>query len=262
MAEIISSEFGSEFAPETPNSFDAIYLRILQTIGSTKDSDLAAALGITPQSVHGQKKKTQIPDSWYVKIAEDYGASVKWLKTGVGEMHRTGGEKGSREAEWDGQERRGEHDRRRRQLQTFVCDNCELVMVPMLDAVLSGGTGSLETGGDVLKTYAFRYDFLKRKGNPKEMGLFRVSGDSMSNDILDNDVVLIDKSQNQPVPGKIFAVSIHGLTYLKQVDAGQDGLILSSVNDRYPPIKVDMRGDEQDGVYIIGRMVWLCREFD
>lgn len=166
------------------------------------------------------------------------------------------------EAEWDGQERRGEHDSRRGQLQTFVCDNCELVMVPMLDAVLSGGTGSLETGGDVLKTYAFRYDFLKRKGNPKEMGLFRVSGDSMSNDILDNDVVLIDKSQNQPVPGKIFAVSIHGLTYLKQVDAGQDGLILSSVNDRYPPIKVDMRGDEQDDVYIIGRMVWLCREFD
>lgn len=257
------SDFASFLPPERTTSFEAVFSRLLSAVGGTQ-ADLARALQISQASVSDARTKQKIPPGWLMQIADSHGVSVDWLRTGEGEMRRgtTPHKDVHGEAEWDGQERRGEHDRRRGQLQTFVCDNCELVMVPMLDAVLSGGTGSLETGGDVLKTYAFRYDFLKRKGNPKEMGLFRVSGDSMSNDILDNDVVLIDKSQNQPVPGKIFAVSIHGLTYLKQVDAGQDGLILSSVNDRYPPIKVDMRGDEQDDVYIIGRMVWLCREFD
>lgn len=75
----------SEFKDQTPTSFDAIFSRLQEAIGSTKDSALAVALGITPQSVYGQKKKGQIPDSWYVKIAEGYGVSIKWLKTGEGE---------------------------------------------------------------------------------------------------------------------------------------------------------------------------------
>jgi cell division protein FtsB len=83
----MSSEFISEFKEQTPKSFDAIFSRLQEAIGSTKDSALAVALGITPQSVYGQKKKGQIPDSWYVKIAEGRGISIKWLKTGEGEKH-------------------------------------------------------------------------------------------------------------------------------------------------------------------------------
>lgn len=227
---------------------------------------LAELLGAATSTVQNYESGSLPNGEMLVRLSNILKCSTDWLLLGEGERRR-GGEQGTvpqtdlaRPATPEvalATPNVAQNDQG-----TIACDNCELVLVPMLEAVLSGGTGSMETGGAALKTYAFRYDFLKRKGNPKEMGLFRVSGDSMADDILDNDVVLIDKSQNQPVPGKIFAVSIHGLTYLKQVDAGQDGLILSSANERYAPITVDLRGDEQDGVYIIGRMVWLCREFD
>ena len=137
-----------------------------------------------------------------------------------------------------------------------------MVMVPLLETVLSSGTGSLETGGAALGSYGFRYDYLKRKGNPQTMRLFLSMGDSNYPEILDKDLVLIDTSQTQPMPGKKFAISVHGMTYIKQIDADAEGLLLISRNPDYPPMRVDMQGDESGDVYIIGRMICLCRDFD
>ena len=68
----------------------------------------------------------------------------------------------------------------------------EIVMIPMVEAVLSAGGGSFETNGNYEKGYAFRRDFIRRKGNPNSMVLMRVSGDSMEPEIRDGDVVLLD----------------------------------------------------------------------
>ena len=50
----------------------------------------------------------------------------------------------------------------------------------MVKAVLSAGSGSLETNGEYEREYAFRRDFIQRKGSPKNMVLMRVHGDSIS----------------------------------------------------------------------------------
>ena len=71
------------------------------------------------------------------------------------------------------------------------CD-VDLIMIPMVEARLSAGQGSLQTDGNSERSYAFRSDFLHRKGNPDNMVLMRVSGDSMQPEILNNDVVLLD----------------------------------------------------------------------
>ena len=89
----------------------------------------------------------------------------------------------------------------------------------MAEARLSAGTESFESGGEVLRHYAFRWDFLRRKGNPAQMVLLRVSGDSMQPRIVNNDVVLIDQSQREPVPGRIYAVGVEDMVYLKVLDA-------------------------------------------
>lgn len=138
----------------------------------------------------------------------------------------------------------------------------DLVMVPLVEARLSAGGGSLETGSEVLRHYAFRHDFLRRKGNPSRMVLLRVSGDSMQPDICHNDVVLIDQDQREPRPGRIYAVSVEDMIYLKIVNAVPGKLILSSVNPAYAPIEADTRDQLGDLVHIIGRAVWVGRELE
>ncbi len=137
-----------------------------------------------------------------------------------------------------------------------------LMMVPMAEARLSAGTGSFEAGGEVLRHYAFRWDFLRRKGNPAQMVLLRVSGDSMQPRIVNNDVVLIDQSQREPVPGRIYAVGVEDMVYLKVLDAMPGKLILTSINPDFAPIEADTSEQLGGLVRIIGRAVWVGRELD
>ena len=94
------------------------------------------------------------------------------------------------------------------------------------------------------------------------MVLLRVSGDSMQPRILHNDVVLIDQSQSDPVPGRIYAVGVEDMVYLKIVNAMPGKLILTSVNPGYAPIEADTCEQLADLVRIIGRAVWVGRELD
>ena len=136
------------------------------------------------------------------------------------------------------------------------------MMVPMAEARLAAGTGSFETGGEMLRHYAFRWDFLRSKGNPAQMVLLRASGDSMQPRIANNDVVLIDQSQREPVPGRIYAVGVEDMVYLKVLDAMPGKLILTSINPSFAPIEADTSEELGGLVRIIGRAVWVGRELD
>ena len=136
----------------------------------------------------------------------------------------------------------------------------DIVLIPMVEAVLSAGHGSFETSAESERKYAFRSDFLRRKGNVAEMVLMRVDGDSMEPRICSGDVVLIDQSQRNLRPGQIYAVGVEDMVYLKLANATPGRLILSSINDAYPPLEVDTRGDLEESVRIVGRCVWSCRE--
>ncbi len=135
-----------------------------------------------------------------------------------------------------------------------------LVLVPMVEARLSAGGGSFETSTEHVRHYAFRFDFLRRKGTPSSMVLLRVAGDSMQPNILHNDVVLIDQSQTIPKPGHMYAVSVEDMVYLKTVNAVPGKLILSSINPEYQPIEVDSCEHTEHMVRIIGRAIWVGRE--
>lgn len=112
------------------------------------------------------------------------------------------------------------------------------------------------------RSYAFRMDFLLRKGNPDAMILMRVAGDSMQPEIMDNDVVLIDQSKRDIIPGKIFAVGFEEAIYLKRIDMVPGKVILKSVNeDCYPPISLDIQGDMAEQFRVIGKVIWSGREY-
>ncbi len=196
--------------------------------------DLASRVGVSLTTIQ-QYEKGQMPKGEFaVRLADVLDCSLDWLLSG-------------KEPEGSGNLGEGE---------------ARLVMVPMVEARLSAGTGSFETGGEVLRHYAFRWDFLHRKGNPSQMVLLRVSGDSMQPQIMHNDVVLIDQGQRDPVPGRIYAVGVEDMVYLKVVNARPGRLILTSFNPDYAPIEADTGEQLADLVRVIGRAVWVGRELD
>ena len=52
------------------NTFDAVMGRLLTASNSRNDSELARALGITPQSVSGARKRGEVPPAWIQSYAE------------------------------------------------------------------------------------------------------------------------------------------------------------------------------------------------
>ena len=137
----------------------------------------------------------------------------------------------------------------------------DIIMIPMVEAVLSAGGGSFETSSITGRDYAFRRDFIERKGNPNDMILMRVSGDSMEPDVLNGDVVLIDQGKTRIVPGQMFAVGFEEAIYLKRIDVMPGKAILKSVNPAYPPMELDIRGQLSDQFRVIGRVLWCGREY-
>ena len=225
---------------ENTKSFEARFARVLEAAKAANDSDLARILGIHPSSVGAAKKRQQIPTGWIEKVAEDFGVSADWLFFGVQD-----GRKITPECK----------------IITPECD-VELRLIPMAEARLSAGNGSLEVSGNHERSYAFRMDFLLRKGNPDKMVLMRVAGDSMQPEILDGDVVLLDQSKKDIMPGRIFAVGFDDSIYLKRIDKQPGKVILKSVNEEaYPPIELDIRGDMAEYFRVIGKVVWSGREY-
>lgn len=160
-----------------------------------------------------------------------------------------------------GQKPTGSLEDERRWMSAEAAPELGYELVPKVRARLCAGTGSLETEGEVIGLYAFKREFLKRKGHPKKMVLMDVVGDSMEPEIFSGDTVLIDESQREIISGGLFAVGIDSAVLVKYVDALPGKLSFRSRNERYNPIEVDMAGDLANMVRIIGRVVWSCREY-
>ena len=202
---------------------------LLSSLGLRRDAELAEWLGVSPQAVSQARKKGRVPDGWLIRIAAATGTSLDMLA--FGESSEDAG------------------------------DDADLTSIPLVSARLSAGGGSLETEGRVLDHYTFQREWIERKGNPDDMVLMRVSGDSMEPTIFHNDLVLVDQGKRQVVPHAVFAVGVDDGIYVKQLETFPGHhLVLRSFNERYSPIDIDMNGDLADSVRIIGRVIWWCHE--
>lgn len=236
-------------------TFPAQWERLLQSTNSKTDASLATALGISAQSVSQARAKEKIPAQWFIDISVKYGVSADWVLYGIGSRQL-----GSPTASPAPHRRSTDRVVSAHRPETINCADTEIVLIPMVEAVLSAGHGSFEVSEESERRYAFRADFLRRKGNSAEMVLMRVDGDSMEPRICDGDVVLIDQSQKALRPGMIYAVGVEDMVFLKAVSAQPGRVILHSFNEAYPPLEVDTREQMEDSVRIVGRCVWSCRE--
>lgn len=231
--------------------------------GATRE-ELSLALGIHANTLGRYERGEGVPDLDFIqRICTIFGIRPNWLAFGAGPMRTTdhiAEDLPQNELQNIGNTCLGK-TRKDGSLEEIVCQDCTLCMVPMVEARLSAGGGSFETGGEELQRYAFRSEFLHRKGNPNSMVLMRVDGDSMEPVIMDGDTVLIDQSQKSIRAGRLYAVGVEDVVYCKVIDAHPGKIVLKSYNPNYDPLEIDARDQLEDGIRIIGKVVWLGREF-
>ena len=91
------------------------------------------------------------------------------------------------------------------------------------------------------------------------MVLMDIFGNSMEPELKDGDTVLIDESQKDILAGAVYAVGIDDTIMVKRLEKHPNKLVLHSDNKDYSPIY--LQGDEINSVRIIGKIIWICREF-
>lgn len=162
-----------------------------------------------------------------VKVSQQCGLSMDWLMFG----------KGDESTPVASHTQVASPTSRRRRLRRGGPD-LDLLCIPLVAASLSAGVGSLQTEADVLDYFAFRSDWLCRKGNPDKMVLMKVYGDSMEPEICHGDMALIDQSKQQIYPHTIYAVGVNEEIYIKQIETlPGHRMLLRSLNERYEPSK-------------------------
>lgn len=217
-----------------PNAFEMFYNRVCQALGIRSQQDLARMLGVNRSAITQAKQRDAVPDKWILKLTREYGLDPAWLEQGDG---------ASRSPLFSVPQTQ--------QTQHFE--------VPKVGARLCAGGGSFDVDSEVIDTQVFQRQWLDRKGRPDDMVLMDVFGDSMEPEIKQGDTVLIDQSQKNVLAGAIYAVGVEDTVMVKRLEKRPSALVLLSDNRAYTPIV--LQGDELATVRIIGKIVWICREY-
>ena len=210
-------------------SVDAFLQRTFAATGIETQMALASLLGVNRAAISMAKKKGKVPEKWALKLAELHGLNPRWLLEGQGDRYMRG-------------------------------KNTEdTVAIPRVAARLCAGGGSFDTSSVIKDTMAFSGSWLRTRGNPTNMVLMDILGDSMEPELRDGDTVLIDQSQTRMHAGAIYALGVEDSLLVKRVERHPDKIALISTNPSYTPIF--LQGDEIETLRILGRILWVCREY-
>jgi phage repressor protein C with HTH and peptisase S24 domain len=91
------------------------------------------------------------------------------------------------------------------------------------------------------------------------MVLMDIFGNSMTPELKDGDTVLIDESQKDVLAGALYAIGIDDTIMVKRVEKHPNKLVLISDNKDYASIF--LQHEEMNTIRIIGKVIWVCREF-
>lgn len=214
------------------SKFDQFLKRVTQTTGISSQTELASALGVNRSAITQARKKNTVPAKWLLQMFRSFSLNPNWLETGIG---------------------RSFIDPQQNQADQFE-------QIPKVKARLCAGDGSFEVGSEIEGYYAFQKAWLKTKGVAARMVMMDVFGTSMEPEIKDGDTVLIDESQKDILAGAIYAVGIEDTIMVKRLEKHPQTLVLLSDNKTYAPIYLKKK--DMNSIRIIGKVIWICREFN
>ena len=213
-----------------PLQFDEFLKRVFTATGVESQMELAAALGINRSAITQARKKGAVPERWLLGLYRKFGLNPDWLENGIGSIFIKSGRD----------------------------DDEAFAYVPKVQARLCAGGGSFEVDDGVEGYYSFRQAWLAGKGSVDNMVLLDVFGNSMEPELKDGDTVLIDQARTDIIAGAVYAVGIDDTIMVKRLEKHPNSLVLLSDNARYAPISLER--EEMEGVRILGKVIWSCRE--
>lgn len=213
------------------SKFDSFLHRVYSATGINSQNELASALDINRSAITQAKKKNDFPAKWLLDLYRLFGLNPDWIETGNGPTY----------------------------LKPSDSHGFEFKGIPKVKARLCAGGGSFEVGSEIEGYYSFRTEWLLQKGNSDNMVLMDIFGNSMTPELKDGDTVLVDESQKAVLAGALYAIGIDDTIMVKRVEKHPNKLVLISDNKDYSPIF--LRNEEMDTIRIIGKVIWVCREF-
>lgn len=211
--------------------FDSFLQRAFEATGAGSQNELASILRINRSAITQARNKDSIPAKWLLKLYRQYGLNPDWLEAGEGRTF----------------------------LKQADAVESEFKNIPKVKARLCAGGGSFEVGSEIEGYYAFRKEWLGSKGSSDKMVLMDIFGNSMQPELRDGDTVLVDESQKNILSGAMYAVGVEDTIMVKRVEKHPNRLALLSDNRDYSPIYLQF--EELASIRIIGKVIWVCREF-
>ncbi|MEE4358392.1 MAG: S24 family peptidase [Desulfococcaceae bacterium] len=208
------------------SAFDIFLTRVFEATGIRSQNELALFLKVNRSAITQAKKKDAVPENWIFKLSRSFGLNPDWLEKGRGQQQAAG---------------------------------AGFLNVPKVKARLSAGGGSFQVDQEIEHYYSFHRKWLRKKGEPDRMMLMDITGNSMEPELRDGDTVLVDGSQTEILAGAVYALGIEDVIMIKRVEKHPKKLVLLSDNRHYAPIY--LQGDEIAGIRVIGKVIWVCREY-
>jgi phage repressor protein C with HTH and peptisase S24 domain len=139
-----------------------------------------------------------------------------------------------------------------------IAEQLGMTLIPEIDLAFALGGGSFVDGYVATTMVPYRTDWLHRftRGEPADVFLTRGDGDSMMPTILDDDDVIVNRSDRViSKQDRIWALGYGDLVSIKRVRRMADGKFhLVSDNPNVTPIIA-----YEDELRIIGRVIWVGR---
>ena len=215
------------------SDFESFFRRAREALNIDSQNELALLLRVNRSAITQAKRKDAVPEAWITRLSRSHGINPVWLESGRGDRQLTA-------SDADGLSR-------------------GITEIPKYRARISAGGGSFEMDQRIENYYFFRTDWITTKGNPHRMILLDIFGNSMEPELKDGDSVLIDQSQKDILAGAIYAIGVEDVIMVKRVEKLPNKLVLHSDNKSYTPVYID--SDEIEKVRIIGKVIWVGREF-
>jgi len=273
-----------------------IFDRLKAEIHIEKDVELAKMLGITPSKLGVWRARNFIPLEILITLCREKDIDIHWLLTGEGIIKREKAfevyaqapssmiEEGEltyitnygtmafsdichrfNKSTFETQEWIENQLRQRRELKQLVsvseeaAPHGDFIYIPMVSGKISAGGGLIPETAVELKL-AFKRDWIQKHGDPRNMSLIRVSGDSMEPTLNSGDIVLVDHNRNYIDPqGGIYAIAMDDIIMIKrlQVIYPSKKVRIISDNVKYEPLEA-----ESEQIIINGKVIWFGREIE
>jgi phage repressor protein C with HTH and peptisase S24 domain/plasmid maintenance system antidote protein VapI len=140
-------------------------------------------------------------------------------------------------------------------------NTANFISVPKFAAQLSVDQSSFPDTDLIESDMMFHKSFLMKYGNPDQMALFEVVGNSMNPFLYNGDVVLVNLSKNNItdiIDGKAYAFLENHTVKVKRLSLQGTTLIVTSENSLlYPPYIVDT-----GNFSMIGEVLWVGHEIN